>query len=533
MANAYRNLKKGRQIHLSQTTRAGYYLDAANQAGALVVREPDAQETRANRLARKIYNKASGELTALLRGNPSLWRPGAPIPSPTGSGVYQLQFVSPGGKQNHGFWSPSYFTRFQPADKINMRGLRKHFQQDGFGGALVGVRDARDLGQRKDPFAYEGSVNAAVTATLNFQPPDATGKRPVTLSLYDPTVRDKAPVLEQPRPLAADFTAPIASYPRSNELVAGVLSMIQAEKYLKKSGVFMCQPYDPKRIPVIFIHGLASTPQMWVNDINEIEGDPDLRGRFQYWVVSYPSGTPVSYTSMRVREDLAAIEKKYPSARGYVVVGHSMGGLVGKMQAITTGRTLWNADLGENADRLYAKLPADNALKKTLIFEANPKVERLIFICVPHRGSDLAGGTIGRIATGLITLPITLVNTFTDALGTSVNLLTGGKNERWPTSIQSLSPNNPTLLALDRLPIRASYNSIIGDRGRGDTPNSSDGVVPYWSSHLEGAQSELIVPGSHSSSELPQTVAEIRRILTREVKPPGKARGSKTPFTRP
>jgi hypothetical protein len=57
------------------------------------------------------------------------------------------------------------------------------------------------------------------------------------------------------------------------------------------------------------------------------------------------------------------------------------------------------------------------------------------------------------------------------------------------------------------------YYSIIGDRGRGDTPNSSDGVVPYWSSHLAGAQSELIVPGPHGSYALPQTVAELKRIL--------------------
>jgi hypothetical protein len=56
-------------------------------------------------------------------------------------------------------------------------------------------------------------------------------------------------------------------------------------------------------------------------------------------------------------------------------------------------------------------------------------------------------------------------------------------------------------------------HSIIGDRGRGDTPNSSDGVVPYWSSHLAGAQSELIVPGPHGSLALPQTIADLKRIL--------------------
>ena len=82
-----------------------------------------------------------------------------------------------------------------------------------------------------------------------------------------------------------------------------------------------------------------------------------------------------------------------------------------------------------------------------------------------------------------------------------------------PTGINGLSPRSPVLLGLDTLPIQAPYHSIVGDRGRGDTPNSSDGVVAYWSSHLAGAQSELIVPGPHSSFALPQTVSELKRIL--------------------
>jgi hypothetical protein len=66
---------------------------------------------------------------------------------------------------------------------------------------------------------------------------------------------------------------------------------------------------------------------------------------------------------------------------------------------------------------------------------------------------------------------------------------------------------------MDRIPIQVPYHSIIGDRGKGDTPNSSDGVVQYWSSHLKGAQSELIVPGPHGSYSLPVTITELKRIL--------------------
>jgi len=64
---------------------------------------------------------------------------------------------------------------------------------------------------------------------------------------------------------------------------------------------------------------------------------------------------------------------------------------------------------------------------------------------------------------------------------------------------------------------RIPYHSIIGDRGRGDTPNSSDGVVPYWSSHLDGAESEQIVPSGHPAHRDPQAIAEMVRILKKHI----------------
>jgi hypothetical protein len=58
-----------------------------------------------------------------------------------------------------------------------------------------------------------------------------------------------------------------------------------------------------------------------------------------------------------------------------------------------------------------------------------------------------------------------------------------------------------------------TYHSIIGDQGKGDTPDSSDGIVPYWSSHLDGAASEKIVPSGHGSERSPEGIEELERIL--------------------
>jgi hypothetical protein len=188
-----------------------------------------------------------------------------------------------------------------------------------------------------------------------------------------------------------------------------------------------------------------------------------------------------------------------------------MGGLLARMQAEPTGRVLWNAVFQNDADRLYATIPSDNIAKKTLIFDANPHVKRIIFICVPHRGSYLASNWIGSIGVGLIRLPSTILSHAGE--GVTGSLLKNIGLKHLPTGINGLSPRNPVLRSLDTVPIAVPYHSIIGDRGRGDTPNSSDGVVPYWSSHLAGAQSELIVPGPHGSFALPQTIAELKRIL--------------------
>ena len=134
-----------------------------------------------------------------------------------------------------------------------------------------------------------------------------------------------------------------------------------------------------------------------------------------------------------------------------------------------------------------------------------------MFICVPHRGSDLATNWIGSVGIALIRLPGQMLTGVSNVITAPIQKNLGLK--RMPTGINGLSPQNPVLHGLDTLAIRAPYHSIIGDRGRGDTPNSSDGVVAYWSSHLAGAQSELIVPGPHGSFALPQTISELKRIL--------------------
>src|SRR5262249_43472516 len=120
------------------------------------------------------------------------------------------------------------------------------------------------------------------------------------------------------------------------------------------------QPCDPDRIPVVLVHGLLATPQMWVNPVNDLEMDPMLQERYQYWVFRYPTGNPIAYSSLKLREALANVNKLYPNHKGYVIICHSLGGVVSQMQVVSLRPENWERVVGEPAREIFRKLsPSD------------------------------------------------------------------------------------------------------------------------------------------------------------------------------
>jgi hypothetical protein len=83
-----------------------------------------------------------------------------------------------------------------------------------------------------------------------------------------------------------------------------------------------------------------------------------------------------------------------------------------------------------------------------------------------------------------------------------------------PTSLDNMTPGNPTLTTLEQRPIApgVSAHSIIAVRGDGP-PGGGDGVVNYSSAHLEDVESELVVRSGHSAQKAPASIEEVRRIL--------------------
>ena len=283
------------------------------------------------------------------------------------------------------------------------------------------------------------------------------------------------------------------------------------------TNLIFIQPYDPNKIPVVLVHGLLSTQARWGEVVLGLNSDPALRKQYQFWCFLYPNGQPIPLSALELRRDLHAVEKQYRPQRGIILVGHSMGGIISRAQVSTSGGyAILDHIFGRDAPGVTARLPSAPLLRDSLIFEREKNVRRVVFICVPHRGSSIATVSLVRFITTLIRLPTRIVSNIAEIS----DFVTTQNLRLLPTSICGLSPHSPFLQALDQRPIEVPHHSILGDRGRGDSPRSSDGVVPYQSAHLATAESELIVPSGHSAASHPATIAELKRILPEHLNSP-------------
>ncbi|WAH63580.1 alpha/beta hydrolase [Xanthomonas hortorum] len=436
------------------------------------------------------------------------------------------------------------------ASALRFNGLRSTYRRDGFGAELVAEVDPQVVG---DPAGL--ALQQAATAVASPERPLPTFSEmpyaPATLLLrfegetldavlrgnivtvvpYDPYRQNEVVLHGQRVPLAANFTAAYGLWLAKSGFAAQSLrSMLGSARGIDRPHLYLMQPYDPDRRVLLMLHGLASSPEAWVNVANEVMGDETLRQRYQIWQVYYPTNAPVAVNRAEIQ---ALVERSLQhfdpagtaiASHDMVLIGHSMGGVIGRLLVSSSGDTLWNSLLenyrleGERGARVRAKL------SPLLHFSPLPQVDRAIFIAAPHRGTPLAEGGLGRFVGSLVRLPIALLDRFGDVLQDLANSERdgqGGDPRRKgrllpPTSIDNLRDTDPFVRASMDLPIspQVHYHTIVG-REKPQVPlaDSDDGLVPYRSAHLQGAESELVVTSWHSVQETPQAILEIRRIL--------------------
>ena len=353
------------------------------------------------------------------------------------------------------------------------------------------------------------------------------------------------------QPLAANFSVPIALFWKLSDADGTeLLGAFRPKKAINTMGLYFSEPYDPRKIPVVFTHGLMSGPATFANLTNRLLVDPVIRENYQFWFFGYPSGLAWTIPASRQRQALKELMQEY-NPRGtsremnnIVMVGHSMGGLITRFNNSTKPWTLMKGvfELSpetfegmtlENWKKGMAPLHYDEQtlerLQNNFIFSPPQGVTRIVYMATPHRGSTFADNWIGRLGQRLIDLPSDMLEEVTRiaTLSRGMFLLNPLQLKDELTSIRQLSPNSSLVKYMSEL--RGSPNvpvhSIIGDRGRNDTPNSSDGVVKYHSSHLDWSASEKIVPSGHSVQDDPASALELRRILREHLV---KVKGRKT-----
>ena len=457
-----------------------------------------------NLSARNLYNFSVARVVQNIeRANIQPWQRKIDIVSNQQS--YTLTTPKPIDSEH----DPNRYDLF-PTDTLKISGLffKTSSRISGIGAPLVAVGRGENP-QFRQQYKLR-RVYAPATAVIQF-----SGQK-ADLKFVDPFQAERVALDKRNFPLAVDLSAPTAILiARERPERLGFARVINPQKYADTAGLTQLQPFDPARTPVIFVHGLQETPASWTPMIDSLRNDPWIREHYQFWVYSYPSGYPYPYSASLFRQDLDGIDRAFPNHKRVVLIGHSMGGMICRLMITDAGEKIWRDFFATSPAKTPLSSDTRKLLEESLVFNHQPDVQRVIFISTPHRGSKLASGWIGRIGAALVRTPRLFTSVYTSTKPLLVSDPAARTLKRMPNSVDTLEPNDRFVQAVDKLPITRGipYDSIMGDRGRGNTPNSSDGVVPYWSSHLDGAQSELIVDSGHDAQSNPEAIHEVARIL--------------------
>lgn len=432
--------------------------------------------------------------------------------------------------ESRGEWLPNEFERYEFVSDYEIKTLRNRHTTYGLGVPLIAVRKRPETEDAKEKHYPEG-LSYCVTALMRCLPPEGgrAGAAPVcVLEFFDPLRANQVQIANRWVPLETDLTTPLAFYldsPSNRKRDYATDGLISPEETIDDRGLYMLEPYDPNRIPVLMVHGLWSSPLTWMDMFNDLRSFPEIRERYQFWFYLYPSGQPFWISATQLRNDLLTMRQTFDPARQdrpidqMVLVGHSMGGLLSRMQTIHSGDDFWKIISDRPIEQLKGS-PDDVAkLASALRFEPNESIKRVVTIGTPHRGSDFANNYTRWLARHIIRLPKMIVSSAMRLVRANPDL----RNTQLLTeanAIDSLAPDSPIFPVMLRAEPsdQVKYHNILGVLSDPSllpgVPERGDGVVAFESAHLDKVDSELVLDADHMSIHMTgKAIFEVRRIL--------------------
>ncbi|MEX0642398.1 MAG: alpha/beta fold hydrolase [Pirellulales bacterium] len=514
--------------------------------------------------ASDLYNQSLEGLLRLVRQEGEL-RPGISRTVNTSNHTCSFEVVL----DSQG-WHADDFDRFEFVSDYKVQGLTNHYHSYGLGVPLIAVRRSHVDPDPAEHF-YPPSVAFPITAFLRVDWPGEDGgrgrrdsrstrgvdqladssveteSRPLgaaplatdpqaphfVLELHDPLVRQTIEVAGRSVPLEADLSTPLAYFlnqPQFQDSELSTLGLLRPGEAKQLQGLYMLEPFDPHKMPVVMVHGLWSSPITWMEMYNDLRSDPLIRENYQFWFYLYPTGQPFWFSATQMREDLAIMRRELDPARQnpaldqMVLVGHSMGGLVSKLQTVESSDEFWHTMSDHEFKELNADEEVVQSLAGTFFFSPSPSVRRVVTLGTPHRGSEFSNGVTQWLGHKLIKLPSKMLKGRNELIARNRGFFRPGAPLDISTSIDSLSPGSPvlsTLLTAAPGPW-VSYHNVVGREPdpswwRQRLIGDGDGVVSLASARLDDmsqVRSQKIVPADHVSMHRhPQSILEVRRVL--------------------
>ena len=454
-------------------------------------------------------------------------------PIPRG-GTFKLPFgeITVEFDENDLVWAGYRLTNFVPAADIEIRGLRNRYRIPGIGAALAASLEPVSDIANKELTRIPPGLKVPLTAFLRLDDPRgalASGKLKGKLEFYTPDSARTIKIAGAEVPIEYETTSALALTlelaPTWDFEIAGFRSAdftVGAKNFRQE--LFMLHPHRPGRMPLVLVHGTASSPARWAELVNELENDPRFWKNYEIWLFMYNTGNPIAYSALLLRDALTELVSDLdpagndPGLKNMVVTGHSQGGLLTKMTVIDSDMRLWPFSVPP--EELSVSAETRELLTHALIFKPVPFVKEVIFVATPHRGSYQALGFLGSLASWLVNLPDRFTKLNVDLLTLQKQGLFLGSLSGVPTSINNMNPNNWFIHSLAEIPLADGVmaHSIIAVQGDGPPEEGDDGVVKYTSAHIDGVASEKIVRSGHSTQGEPETIEEVKRILFERLK---------------